>query len=292
VTVSCEISAGSSVGCRLYVSFAAADAKARLSKKSRVSAPHVAVDSTVQPKFNASCSNIDIPAQSWALLSSPCTWNNCGVYCTDGTPASLESLSLPFIHGVDGAQRSPAARAASSRFCSPGAALAFVDMCLLWNSTRFVLEPEGKGNCMPPLQLVFVGHDSAAAAAAASCAAFTHWACASIGTTIHTHTLLTGSCPPLPISLRNYLHANGVSNLCLRLADVPPKSAAQSSPITANSTVEVDAATFRARSLPASATGDGHVRTGSKGSGGLSSSSEVLRNTVARCCMQRQQGYE
>jgi hypothetical protein len=107
VTVSCEISAGSSVGCRLYVSFAAADAKARPSKKSRFSAPHVAADSTVQPKFNASCSNIDMPAQAWALLSSPCTWNNCGVYCTDGAPASLESLTLPFIHGVDGAQRAP-----------------------------------------------------------------------------------------------------------------------------------------------------------------------------------------
>jgi hypothetical protein len=116
VAVSCEVSAGSSVGSRLYVSFAAADTKARPSKKSRLYAPHVAVGSTVQPKFNASCSNIDMQAECWALLSSPCTWNNCGVYCTDGAPASLESLSLPAIHGVDGAQLHPSVPATAHVF--------------------------------------------------------------------------------------------------------------------------------------------------------------------------------
>jgi hypothetical protein len=160
---------------------------------------------------------------------------------------------------------------------------------LLWNSTRFVLEPEGEGNSMPPLQVVFAGHGAAAAAAAASCAAFTLWACASIGTTVHTHTLLTGPFPPLPPSLRHYLHANGASNLSLRLAHVAVTSTAKHMPISAHSCVEVDATTLRTRTLPADADEHGGGKSDSSGS---RTDSELLRNMLARSCMQRQRGYE
>ena len=287
--MSCEVSRGSSIGSRLYVSFAAADVKTRPSKKSRfeVSAP---AGATVQPKFNASCSNIDVPADTWALLSSPCAFVNCGVYCAGGVPANIEALSLPSIHGVDGAQPLPFVPAAAH--VAAGAALAVLDMCLLWNSSRFVLEPEGEGNNMPPLQVVFSGHGAAAAAAAASCAAFTLWACASIGTTIHTHTLLTGHCPPLPRSLSDYLHADGASNLVLRLADVPLKDAADCSRLGPHSSVEVDGSNLRVRPLAAEAKGDSGVRDGKCSSNGSSAGSETLRNCLARCCMQRQRGYE
>ena len=294
VAVSCEISQGNSIGSRLYVSFAAANAKGRPSKKSRFEASAPA-GATVQPKFNASCSNVDVPADTWALLSSPCSWHNCGVYCAGGVPANYEALSLPSIHGVDGAQPLPSLCLAA-HFAPPGAALAVVDMCLLWNSTRFVLEPEGEGNNMPPLQVVFSGHGAAAAAAAASCAAFTLWACASIGTTIHTHTLLTGHCPPLPRSLLDYLRADGASNLAFRIADAPLKAAADCPSLgelqPCHSSIEVDPSTLRARPLAEAAAADGGARHGKGDSSGSCEGSDLLRNCLARCCMQRQRGYE
>jgi hypothetical protein len=174
-----------------------------------------------------------------------------------------------------------------------GTALAVVDTCLLWNSSRFVLEPEGQGNSMPPLQVVFSGHGQVAAAAAASCAAFTLWACASIGTTIHTHTLLSGSYRPLPRSLGDYLHRNGASNLSLRLADVPAKSSTKHAPICAHSCVEVDAITLRARCLPADSAVEGDaIGSGKSHSSASTMSNDLIRSVLARCCMQRQQGYE
>jgi hypothetical protein len=168
-----------------------------------------------------------------------------------------------------------------------------LDACLLWNSTRFVLEPEGEGNSMPPLQVVFAGHGAAAAAAAASCAAFTLWACASIGTTIHTHTLLTGPFPILPRSLRDYLHANGASHLSLRLSHAAVTDSSKHLPLSAHSCFEVDATTFRTRLLPADAVADDDDHCGGKSdSGGSKTGCESLRNVLARSCMQRQRGYE
>jgi hypothetical protein len=160
-------------------------------------------------------------------------------------------------------------------------------MCLLWNSTRFVLQPEGSGVCMPPLEVVFIGHGAAAAAAAASCAAFTLWACASIGTTIRTHTLLSAPCRPLPRSLRNYLHANGASNLFIRLGDVPMSSDAGCASLAAHSIVDVDSSTLRARALAADAADDAAFL----GSDDSKTGSETLRNSLARCCIQRQNGH-
>ena len=129
VAVSCEISQGNSIGSRLYVSFAAANAKGRPSKKSRFEASAPA-GATVQPKFNASCSNVDELADSWALLFPPCSWHNFGVNCVGGMPVNFEVLSLPSIHGVDGAQPLPSLRLAT-QFAPPGAALAMVDKCPL-----------------------------------------------------------------------------------------------------------------------------------------------------------------
>ena len=102
VAVSCEISEGSSIGSRLYVSFVASDVKSRPVKRSRFGPASATEGTFVQPKFNASCSSIDVPADSWGLLSSTCTWNNKGVYCIGGAPANSEALSLPSIHGADG----------------------------------------------------------------------------------------------------------------------------------------------------------------------------------------------
>jgi hypothetical protein len=162
-------------------------------------------------------------------------------------------------------------------------------MCLLWNSARFVLQPEGQGNCMPPLEVVFIGHGAAAAAAAASCAAFTLWACASIGTTIRAHTLLSAPCHPLPRSLRNYLHANGTSNLFIRLGDVPMNSDACCLSLGPHSIVDVDASTLRARALAADAADINDATF--VGSGDSKTASETLRKSLALCCIQRQSGH-
>ncbi len=270
------------------MNFTAADAKERPSKKFRFGAGAGVAGATVQPQFNASCSSIDVPADSWALLSSPCAWNNCGVYCIDGVPANYESLSLPSIHGADGARPPPSAAVANSRLPAAGAALSVVDMCLLWNSARFVLQPEGQGDSMPPLEVVFIGHGAAATAAAASCAAFTRWACASIGTTLHTHTVLTAPCNSMPRSLREYLRANGASNLFIRLGDVPAKSSSDRLTLGAQSTVEVDSKTLRARSLAADAAYD-NVLNGSDKAGtcGSKTGGELLRKSIAQCCIQQ-----
>jgi hypothetical protein len=167
-----------------------------------------------------------------------------------------------------------------------------VDTCLLWNSSRFVLQPEGQGSSMPPLQVVFIGHGAIASAAAASCAAFTLWACASIGTTIHTHTLLTAPHCPLPRSLRDYLCANGASNLFIRLGDVPSKFSADVSSLGAHSILEVDSNTLLARSLAFDADDDASFGSGKKGDGSDSTTGrELLRKSIARCCIQRQSGH-
>jgi hypothetical protein len=180
----------------------------------------------------------------------------------------------------------------SHAFFDPGIALAVVDMCLLWNSVRFMLEPNGEGSNMPPLEVVFTGHGAVAAALAASCAAFTVWACASIGTTIDAHTLLTGAHAPLPRSLMDYLQTHGVTNICIRHGNVPSYNAGDFSSLNSLCCVEVDAKTLCARLMAGDAVECVWSESGKSDDSNSMKDHELLLNSLARCSLQRLRGYK